>query len=116
MFNIKNLKETYETSSFPEKKKIVLTILEVFLGKWENFDLIYHFIRENPEDITEIDINEVFQILIVWLYQDSQDKIKETSILLENIKEKIINIHLQEESEKQDEHMDIFLKNQLTQL
>lgn len=101
--DLKKFKKDYDTYFFEQKKETVTIMLKVLLGKWDNFDNIYNFIINNPDQVFESELDEVFGILLLWMYQDSQDKLKEAEWKLDMVKQKMLQIKQQEEKEKQQE-------------
>jgi hypothetical protein len=69
--NLKKFKEDYDKYDLSQKKETVTTMLKAILWKWDNFDNIYNFIIQNPDDVYENELDEVFWILFLWMYQDN---------------------------------------------
>lgn len=107
--NLKRFKQDYDTYEFQQKKQTVLIMLESLLWKWDNFDTIYHFILQNPTDVLESELDEVFWVLIVSMYKDAEIKFKTVDTKLQNIRDKMYLMKQQELKEKKQEDADIFL-------
>lgn len=77
MMNLEHYKKDYDKYDINQKKETVTTLLSWFLWKWENFDLIYNYITNFPQEVTEKDYDEIFAVIILWLYQEQQEKQQE---------------------------------------
>ncbi|MDD5770049.1 MAG: hypothetical protein PHE25_03710 [Candidatus Gracilibacteria bacterium] len=108
--DLKRFKQDYDKYSFQQKKETVLKMLESLLGKGDNFDNIYHFILEYPNEVLQNELDEVFGILILSIYKDSQGKIKSADQKLENIRNKMLQVKKQEYKERQENDADVFLE------
>lgn len=108
--DLKRFKQDYDKYSFQQKKETVLKMLESLLWKWDNFDNIYHFILEYPNEVLQNELDEVFWILILSIYKDSQWKIKSADQKLENIRNKMLQVKKQEYKERQENDADVFLE------
>ncbi len=111
--DLKKFKEDYDGYTFQQKKETVVTMLEWLLWKGENFDNIYSFITQNPGEVYENELDEVFQILLVGMYQDSQEKLKEAEQQLDGVKERMNELRKKEEEERKNENLDGFLDSAL---
>ncbi len=109
--DLKKFKEDYDKYSFEQKKETVVTMLSWVLWKWDNFDNIYNFIINNPEQVYENELDEVFGILLLWMYQDNQDKLKEAEWRLDIVKNKMMQLKEQERREKEEDDAEKFLDN-----
>lgn len=109
--DLKKFKENYDTYTFDQKKNTVITMLNWVLWKWDNFDNIYNFIINNPDQVYENELDEVFWILLLWMYQDGQDKLKEAEGRLDQVKNRMMQLKEQERKEKQEDDADKFLDN-----
>lgn len=109
--DLKKFKEEYDNYLFEQKKETVITMLEALLWKWENFDNIYNFIVNNPEKVVESELDEVFWILLLWMYEDSQDKLKEAENKLDIVKTRMQKLREQEKQEKEEDDADKFLES-----
>lgn len=107
--DLKKFKEDYDQYTFEQKKETVTTMLQALLWKWENFDNIYNFIVDYPEQVFENELDEVFAILLLWMYEDSQEKLKEAEWKLNVVKDKMQKLKLQEQQEKESDNPDDFL-------
>lgn len=108
--NLKRFKQDYDEYSFQQKKETVLKMLESLLWRWDNFDNIYHFIIKYPNEVSQNELDEVFWILILSIYKDSQWKIKIADQKLETIRNKMLQVKQQEYKEKKEDDADIFLQ------
>lgn len=108
--DLKRFKQDYDTYTFQQKKETVLIMLESLIGKWENFNNIYHFIIENPHNVLEKELDEVFSVLIFTLFKDSQSKLKIADQRLENIRNKMLQLKQQEYKERKEDDADVFLE------
>ena len=108
--DLKKFKEDYDSYIFQQKIETVTIMIQSLIWKWDNFDNIYHFILQNPENVLENELDEVFWVLIFTLYKDSQLKIKQVDQKLENIKNKILRLKQEELKEKKQDDADVFLK------
>jgi len=114
--DLKKFKEDYDKYDLSQKRETVITMLQALLWKWDNFDNIYNFIIQNPNDVYENELDEVFWILILWMYQDSQDKLKEAEERLDVVKNRMIHMREQEIKEKQEDDADKFLDNAFSEI
>jgi len=114
--DLKKFKEDYDKYDLSQKRETVITMLQALLWKWDNFDNIYNFIIQNPNDVYENELDEVFWILILWMYQDSQDKLKEAEERLDVVKNRMIHMKEQEIKEKQEDDADKFLDNAFSKI
>lgn len=65
---------------------------------------MYENITNYPDVILESDLDEIFRTILIAIYEDDQDKLKESSANLDNIKQKMIDMRKKEEEEhKQDD-------------
>ena len=109
--DLKNFKQEYDRYDLSLKKETVLTMLQALLWKGQNFDNIYNFILQNPNEVYENELDEVFAILLLWMYQNSQEKLKEAEWRLDIIKSKMLQMKAQEQEEKKSDDPDLFLEN-----
>lgn len=107
--NLQRFKQDYDNATYSQKKQTVLVMLESLLWKGENFDTIYYFILQNPHEVTTQDLDEVFWVLIVTLYKDSQQKLKRADSRLESIRQKMLQLKEQERIEKKQDDADVYL-------
>lgn len=107
--DLKQFKQDYDTYSFEQKKETVTTMLQTLLWKWQNFDNIYNFILQNPNEVYENELDEAFWILLLWIYQDSQDKLKEAEWKLDIVKNRMLQMKKQEQEEQSEDNPDKFL-------
>jgi len=105
-FDLKKLKETYDKYVLQEKRDLILVMLKSLQGKWENFDGLYVNISEYPDVVLESDLDEIFQVLLVAIYQDDQDKLKESAANLDHIKQRMLQMRLKEEEERKQDNPD----------
>lgn len=100
--DLKKFKWEYDKYTLKQKVETVSTMLEWLLWKWENFDKIYDFLKNYPDLIVESEVDEVFAILLLWLYEDQQDKLKETEGKLDSIMWKMKSMRQQEQMEREE--------------
>lgn len=111
--DLKKIKEDYDKYPFEEKKETVTSMLEALLWEGDNFDSIYNFIIHYPEQVSESDLNEVFWILLLSMYQDNQHKLKDAELKLDIVRKKMMKIQQIEQQEKQADNPDYFMDNAL---
>lgn len=114
--DLKKFKEDYDWYPFEEKKETITKMLEALLWEWDNFDNVYNFIIQYPEEVSESDLNEIFWILILSMYQDNQHKLKEAEKKLDIVRVKMMKIKQVEEQEKNQDNIDDFLENAINSL
>lgn len=111
--DLKKFKEDYDKYSYEQKKETVITMLQALLWKWENFDKIYNFIINNPEQVFENELDQVFVILLLGLYENQQEKLKEIELKLNVVIDKMKQLREQERKEKEEDDAEKFLNNAL---
>ncbi len=94
--DLKKTKLDYDASNIEDKRSLVLAMLQGFAGKGQIFDDLFVYITNNPQDVTIPELDEIFQIIMVALYHDSQDKLKEAGARLDVVKTHMITMRQKE--------------------
>ena len=114
--DLKQFKQDYDKYSLEQKIQTVSTMLEVLLGRWENFDNIYNFIKNYPDLVIESELDEVFAILLLGMYENQQDNLKEAESKLDWIMSKMKQLREQEKQEREQESAEEFLDSSFSKL
>ena len=107
--DLKKFKEDYDGYTFQQKLETVSAMLEALLGKWESFDNIYNFIKNYPEQVVQSELDEVFAILLLGMYENQQDKLKEAEWKLDSVMNRMKQLKQQEQKERDWDNADDFL-------
>lgn len=102
-------KMAYYSMSYDERKTVVLSMLSWLLWKEEIFDNIYNYINDYPEQVTQEDLDQVFESINIVLIQESDKDVENSIWKLKNIQDRLKIAFEQEKKEKQSENIDFIV-------
>lgn len=93
--NFQKERSDYYLLPLSEKRVTTLALLKGLEGKAEVFDTLYQHILNNPQNLIETELDEVYESIMSVLIEDSDEKLQvsldrlnEVSIKLEQMREK----------------------------
>ena len=98
--------ETFKQLPLEEKRGIALRVIEQFRWKWETFDIIYDYLNNWGDNITDQDCIDVYQSLMKTSYTIENEEKVQSMERLKVIKEKWLQMRKKELSEKNNNQQD----------
>ena len=98
--------QQFLTCSFEEQKQVIVTILESYIDKGENFSVIYNYIVHS-DDVSWEYLLEVYDSMLRMIYESQWAQSQIANNHIQSLRDKTLTLREQEEKERQQDRNDV---------